>query len=481
MILLLLGCADPGVTTTGTAPLLVSFTAEPHPVVPLAGRIRVELAEPAEVSVACTSPDEPEEDFRLEAPAAAEHELAVPGLLADTAYTCTVTAGGDRAEATFTSGPVPEGTPVLEPVGERQEPSWGAWTLFNHQRICEDEPQGRLVIVDPEGRVRWVHVLPTLDEPPKVDVVPSMPTGDTVLYGGGQAPEYAPALLDLEGNVLGDTRYPGHEDDLYHHDVAPTGPTTAIGFVEDEATAGATTWTGFALVEQDLAAGVELRRWRTQQAVDAGELPGGFAEGDEGYHPTSLQVVGDDPDGPAEWVYLLRQDWIVRIDRATGAVTWRLGPHGDFALLDADGTPASEAGWFDTVHGFHVDTTDGLTLLVYDNGKDTRRSRAVAYRLDPAARTATLLWEWTEDHWYDPHWGNVQALPGGHVFINMSSTPCKAGSDPDHTGALVELDPATFEVTWRLEFPDILDSTYRAVRLDGCSVFPNRRYCPEGG
>jgi hypothetical protein len=45
-------------------------------------------------------------------------------------------------------------------------------------------------------------------------------------------------------------------------------------------------------------------------------------------------------------------------------------------------------------------------------------------------------------------------------------------------GWILEVDPATDEVVWRLDFTSWTDGLYRAERIDGCAVFGNVRTCP---
>jgi hypothetical protein len=132
--------------------------------------------------------------------------------------------------------------------------------------------------------------------------------------------------------------------------------------------------------------------------------------------------------------------------------------------------------WFTNLHAIDVfPSPAGDRLFVYDNGS-AGRSRAVAYTLDPAAREATQVFEWTEPTWFEPYWGDADETPDGTVLIAMAHAWCLGGA-LDHPGALVEVDEATGEVVWRLDFLDSDDSTYRAQRIDGCAIFANERYC----
>ncbi|MCB0962411.1 MAG: aryl-sulfate sulfotransferase, partial [Acidimicrobiales bacterium] len=112
----------------------------------------------------------------------------------------------------------------------------------------------------------------------------------------------------------------------------------------------------------------------------------------------------DDEDGPA------------------GELLWELGPDG---TLEIDGEPA--------YHGHAVEPHDDGTILYYDNGNlrpGTRSvagdeptfSRAVRYRLDPEAGTATQVWEHRDltpegEPVFAGFLGDADELANGNVLI----------------------------------------------------------------
>ena len=92
--------------------------------------------------------------------------------------------------------------------------------------------------------------------------------------------------------------------------------------------------------------------------------------------------------------------------------------------------------------------------------------------------TATLVWSYEEDGWYEPIWGDADTLDNGNKLINMSQTYCWGGNR-DHIGALLELDPTDNTPVWRVAFSDVNDSSYRSEKLHGCEIFANATVCPE--
>lgn len=118
-------------------------------------------------------------------------------------------------------------------------------------------------------------------------------------------------------------------------------------------------------------------------------------------------------------------DQIIKVDRSTGAVLWRLGGSAsrsnDFTFVDDTGV--------DGFHGFSHQHTPIITrngeILLFDNGVLRSRpvSRAVAYRLDQTRKTATRTWEYV--HPTQPlsgTMGSVQELPNGHILIGWGTT-----------------------------------------------------------
>jgi hypothetical protein len=118
-------------------------------------------------------------------------------------------------------------------------------------------------------------------------------------------------------------------------------------------------------------------------------------------------------------ISLRHQDWLVRIDRATGDVLWKLGYEGDFTLADGD-------GWFYHPHSPQWQP-DG-TLLLYDNAVVTIetppegiRSRAVRLEIDETAMTASVVWQDDEESFSAPIAGDADRMPGGHLLVLDSS------------------------------------------------------------
>ncbi|MEQ1565310.1 MAG: aryl-sulfate sulfotransferase [Myxococcota bacterium] len=447
----------PPVTTLGAGPHVLAVELHPFGSADLAFDLRL--------AARVAEPIVPEEHVV----ATDAGSATVLGLLADASYTCTATAacGGEARQVAVDTPPLPVPEPLLA-TRPGSAVSSGAYTLYNHQRPCLDAFTNRLYVVDPDGRVRWHREL-GIDLPSSIDIESAWIEGQGVLWGGSDQPEGRPQIVALDHTEVHRAAYPGVTSDVYHHDVEWVDGEI-VGLVNRPVT-GPVDTEGFGLVAYDAATQTVTWSWDAQTAVDAGQLPPPTQP--DPYHANSLASVVD-ADGPGVYVSLLDTDTVIRIDRATGDVTWTLGRGGDFALVDPSGAPLPDDAWFDGLHA--VDVFDGR-LYLYDNGQDVRQSQVMVFELDSAARVATLAWSWTEVGWYEPIWGDADELPNGNVLIAMAHNYC-VGGNPAHPGALVEVERPSGEVVWRLDFLDGDDATYRSQRIDGCAMFANRRFCP---
>jgi outer membrane protein assembly factor BamB len=267
--------------------------------------------------------------------------------------------------------------------------------------------------------------------------------------------------------VLWEADVPG--DPYLHHDTKQIADGRVLTLEEREVTDGDQTWTGFAVQAFDPATMVFDYDYDSQSGVDEGVFRPG--EGDA-WHANWMDLL-DHGDGEKLYVSLCNAQTVHAIDVATGSVDWTFGRGGDFELVDPAGQPLPDDHFPQCQHGLEV-SEDGTRLLVYDNGRTRKTSRAVEYALDPAAGRATELWSWT-DGWYEDTMGDVDWLPGGTVLVTQGHPEC--WSEGDRT-ELVEIDPATGQERWRFTFLDEWDAAYRGERLGGCELFSNVGQCP---
>jgi hypothetical protein len=478
LVLLAFGCSpDDTALPPGLTPSLrLEGTPRPHGI-----EWSIDQAPPSSRLV-CEAPGVDGERHEAVDPFDADLRFSLLGLLADTEYHCTLlqpaeATTADEADAVAEVGPlrtppraIPAPWSVTDHVPERRS---GAYTLFNLGDANHDDEAHLLVMVDPEGRVRWVHVI----DRTSFDCDARYLDDGTVLYGGGQG--IVPTVVALDGEVLW-TAPERAEAERYHHHTERLDDGTVLALrhtrevpPEGEGEVGQS-WRGVR-IEHIAPDGTTPWSWESQRAVDDGWLPVPGANASDPWHANSARVLDD-------VTYLnLRQPSLLLAIAADGAVQWRLGPRGDFTLLDADGRPLSDEHWFHAAHDPepHADADGTLRVLFHDNGygRDTAPpySQVLELVVDPVARTATRTWTWTEPGWYEPVWGDADELPDGGVLVARGH--CRTCGNG--TSEIIEVDRPSGDVDWRLRFTGDPQSLYRAQRIDGCAIFHHVGYCPD--
>ncbi len=108
---------------------------------------------------------------------------------------------------------------------------------------------------------------------------------------------------------------------------------------------------------------------------------------------------------------------IVKINRDTGEVIWKLGGvSNEFTIDDPLGGPCGQ---------HHVTRLANGHILFFDNGifcppdypAREQISRAVEYRLNEQDKTATLVWSYQQSGVYARTGGSAQRLPNGNTLI----------------------------------------------------------------
>ncbi len=415
----------------------------------------------------------PVEVHQLSSEACGEDQsLSLHGLLPQATYSCqaTPTCGGPPELFQFETGPLPDDLPrvAIQPLlpGNLS----GTYTLFTHTLDCTEDYTNRLVVVDPEGQIRWYWEHPYLDASSSADIEAEVLDDGTIIVAGGEHKDGAPLIIDADGTIVYEADYANLGDHLYHHDIQ-WQDGQYLGLVEVD---GDEDIEYFGFVRVDPTTDTVSWEWDNRAAHAAGTMPTSQNDEKDPYHANSLAGVTDDL-GAGVYASLLHANVILRIDEATGEQSWVLGRRGDFELVDTDGLPADSDAWFNGMHGIDV---YGDRLWVYDNGWDVKQSRALMYTLDTDTMTAELTFAYSEAGWSEPVWGDADELASGNVLIDMGHAWCKGGND-SHLGALAEIGVPDKEPIWRLDFLDKDDASYRAQRIDGCTMFgSNTRYCP---
>ena len=393
---------------------------------------------------------------------------SLPGLLAGHRYACRLEARGAVLwEALAETPPLPQGLPDLVVSQTGHAELQDGWLVFNQ---WGDGDIHRALIVDGDGQIRWHRALDAARGGVTV-------TWDgTYLVAGGR--DLPPSQFDLDGTQL----YRGTELDgefvYYHHEsrrVVLEGVPAILALTSTELPPELRTHEpaqlGFQIEVHDPATDTILWQYDVADHMEDWGVPDDIAD------PWHTNAVTWEPDGHL-WISARGTNTLTRIEQATGTPTHVLGAQGTVQLLDRDGQALPLSAWFSGQHGPHQ---AGDRLFLLDNGRPSRgSSRAVEYRLDLEAHEATEVWSWTEPGWVEPYYGNVEPLPGGHILVASGHClQCEGSGGADRSAFVVEVDPTTNDVRWRLDLVTAGTSLFRAQYVAPCDLFHHVGRCPE--
>jgi arylsulfate sulfotransferase len=240
-----------------------------------------------------------------------------------------------------------------------------------------------------------------------------------------------------------------------------------------------TTVLGDALIDLDPNF-VPVWTWNAFDHLDVNRHPFMFPDW------THANAVSYDPADGSLLFSLRHQNWILKINYANGtgdgAVDWRLGPGGDFTLLNASGqSDSSPEDWFYSQHYIGYIGTDAsgvLTFSTFDNGDDRqfsdgtscpKQAGAECYstvpimQVDPTAMTAKYTFrQILPASLYSFFGGNTDLLPDGHVHYDLASLAPPAAAAYEVTGG------SSPQPVWSIQIAD--SYVYRASRWP--SLYP---------
>ncbi len=482
---------EPTTVATPSPPLAITVAAPADPVAPLSWQFLVTLSRPSAVRLWCEaeSVDQEGEDLHTrDAPVSAEQAMILRGLRAATTYRCWAegiepdgTPNGRSQDVLIETAPLPDD--LVEPsITVAHEPvSDIGYMLYNYAtRIDSSTYEDQyLVILDAGGHVRWYY-----PGPGGGSIDTSALGDDLVLFGGYAGEEFVPTIIGLDWGI----RFQDASRDVtptawvgqYHHDVGLSADGSSIFALVHTVVDG--TFKGFEVRQIDFDSTI-LWTWNAEtDGIDTGGLPANDTGEWDPFHANSIFDRWED-GRLVLYLGLRNTNAVYKIDYLSKEVIWTVGIDGDFQLLEADGTPASEPyRWFFNQHDAKM---VGNALLVYDNGTERRDygapfnySRALQLDLDEQAMTARISFEYDEVDagWVESSWGGIDRRPNGNFFIAMGH--CWDCSSSTHKSALVEVTPDG-QPYWRADFPNETDAFYRAFLIDGCDIFHNVTYCPE--
>ena len=406
-----------------------------------------------------------------------DHRIAITGLrfgaVYDIAVTAEATDGAERLTAgslTFATPGLPEDFPPVRLrscIPERREP--GAM-MFNvrYSPASEHRPgYGLMIAVDRFGEIVWSY---RLDE--AAGDIRRLSNGNVLFMTDGRLRE-----IDLLGNTVGDWHAAGRWKDrrppagsvavdtnMFHHAAIelPSGNLLVCSMEIRDVD-------GFPASDEDPDAGVAAARVVGDVIVEFsrdGEVVNRYPILDlldphricygslnaywvrRGYPDTydwsHLNALAHDPADDSIVASLRHQDCLVKIDRASGALKWILGPHANWRAPWADRLLAAGPGLEWQYHQHDCSVTGEGTVLCFDNGNhracpfDEKTpppenwSRAVEFAVDAAAGTARQVWEWgrSDDDAFSSFQSGACRLPAtGNTFVTYGGI-CTADGVP---------------------------------------------------
>lgn len=441
---------------------------------------------PVSVTLTCQEVGGDREIHRLNSPSAQHHQVVLRGLKASTTYQCRAglqsgqNAGislKDSPSVSVITAPLPldlKAPKITTPTTDLARTGYVLYSygVLRYPWRVDNRYQ---VILDAQGNVRWYYAG---DGGGDVDCTWVKP--DAVLFGGYHSYSVSPTMVGLDKTVkLKDatTAVETYEQaSSWNHDAGISEDGKSIFYLTYENNG---TYTGFVIRQLDIATKQVIWTWNSiVDGHDNGTLPAGSSSDTDPYHGNAID---DQWENGRLYLYISmrNQNQVIKIDYETGEILWHLGIDGDFQLLEADGTPATDSRWFFNQHD--VKFYGPSLMSAHDNGTErnqhggTNYSRALQLDVDQKAMTARIKFEYTEPNWVEPIWGGYDVLPTGNSLLAIAHCWLCTGAK---VASLVEIG-STGSVVWRADFGNEKEHAYRAERIDGCEIFNNVNYCKQ--
>lgn len=194
--------------------------------------------------------------------------------------------------------------------------------------------------------------------------------------------------------------------------------------------------------EQDPSKNV-IFEWHASQHVDLTETYSSLTRSPVDYVHTN--AIEADQDGNL-LISNRNTSNIIKIDRQTGNILWRLGGKANqFNFLNDVG--------FSNQHDIRRLANGHITLFDNGNGHVPPHSRAVEYEINEQNQEITRVWQYPEDtSLFSPFMGSAQRLENGNTIIGWGGIPMVSEIRPDGSKALeMSLGGLTyraFKYTW---------------------------------
>ncbi len=488
---------DAGEQVQGPKIITARVTADPDNV--LRATIDIETDTPTRLSVEVRGENLAPWSIPIADAPAMSHSIPVLGLRAETNYDFIVavedSAGrkGQHDELELETTALPGNVPIVKasvPLPAQVAPGF---TLFDASYFVPGSPrrviEGTFLLgVDNEGKLVWYQELEN-----EVEDVRQLDNGN-ILYIADQS-----ALIEMTmwGEEVKRTTIEDLGIDSFHHEIftLPSGNFLTLssdlrtigGYIDEDGNPISYPVVGDVIIEFT-PEGEVVQNINLFDLLDTGRIPSGFnapfwdvhyqTEGTKDWTHGNALVV-DPADG--NYVISLRhQDWLLKIDRESGALIWTLGADdGDFTLV-------GEGGF--AFHHHAPEYQEDGTILLYDNGNtrppenmgDPRFSRVVEFNIDEEKMEVSQVWEYRgQTPFFTPAVGDADRLSNDNVMVvagTLSSDPAipfgtvtfariteVTDSDPAEVVMEVTVDEPPGD-------PDYGLLTYRAERIK--SLYP---------
>lgn len=405
------------------------FSVEPNPLSTLSGIVTIETSLPCRIQMEHYSGETDWHVSRL-SELGTSHTITLVVMRPETTYSVFAVAYVDGEMTTtsdeleFTTGAIPDDIPPFEVVLHRPDLYQPGTTFYAPITQPSEYDSPPYIGLDMQGTVVWYYDYGDFEAAGVARFVQQLPDGNLLLTApntmrvitpGGEtleevtASEVGGGNFHHEGIRLPNGRFMTLVQDNRHVFVPELDETTMVCLTGDTIleldTDGEITW--------EWSTFDHLEGWRFPTELSLSKLRHCY----DWTHANALFWIEEDN---SVLLSLRHQNWLIKIDRDTGAIDWIFGDEGYFELTNFDLEMGRD--WFYSQHAPEFFLDEGL-LILYDNGNDRpgdepRSSRGVTYLLDETGEGlfATQTWQFETDY-YTPFLGDANRLENGNVLL----------------------------------------------------------------
>lgn len=401
------------------------------------------------VQVSYNSPDADEGSTPRLAVSSCPVDVDVLGLLPSTRYHTHITAWGQNDDRSVVVGPIITTTALPSSLPQITTQVLGRSAVgLTALAAATGVIPGYSLVVDSVGKVRWYRVDSSASN---LEIQPQPHGHYTVTRviptSGPQFDE-----IDIAGSFL--RRWiavgRGIPTDAHEIRLTPRGTGVLLGLetrtidLSSYGGSSAARVTGNVLEEVDSTGGTPFL-WRAFDHFSITDVDPSIALTSPTVDWTHGNAIDIDDDG--NYLVSFRHfSEITKIDSRTGVIIWRWGGvKNEFRFI-------GDTLEFAFQHGIRRLANGNFVLFDNGNTHTPHFSRAVEYRLDEQAKTATLVWSYRPSpDMFSGFFGLVQRLQNGNTLVTFGPQ-----------GILHEVTPSG-QLVWKLTLPG--KEIYRARRI----------------